>query len=132
MKDVGEFDKRNKEYKEKFDRRKIIQDSVFSEEPTIFDIGGHKGQSINYLKELFPGAIIYSFEPDPDSFKILSKKQSRCIKVFNLAISDKVGHASFYKNKIILCGAMPHCQRQQRFRGTRRPVFGKYARDRSA
>ncbi len=100
MKDVGEFDKRNEEYVRKFDRGKIIQNSVISERPTIFDIGGHKGQSINYLTELFPSSIIYSFEPDPDSFKVISKKKSDQIKVFNYAISDKVGHASFFKNRI--------------------------------
>jgi FkbM family methyltransferase len=100
MKDVGEFDKRNEEYTVKFSRSKIIKDSVISDIPTILDIGGHEGQSINYLIELFPSSKIYSFEPDPDSFKVLSKKQSDHIKVFNLAISDKVGHASFFKNKI--------------------------------
>ena len=100
MKDVGEFDKRNREFNVKFSRDKIIRNSVVIDVPTIFDVGGHKGQSIDYLIGLFPDSKIYSFEPDPDSFKILHKKQSCNVQTFNLAISDKVGSAKFFRNNI--------------------------------
>ena len=100
MKDVGTFDKRNSEFDEKFSRDKIIKDSVGMEYPMIFDIGGHKGQSIDYFLDLFPNAKIYSFEPDPDSFEILSGKQSNNVKVFNIAVSDKIGSATFFRNNI--------------------------------
>jgi len=100
MRDVGEFDKRNDKFYLKFNRNKIIQDSVASNCPTIFDVGAHHGESISYLKELFPDSQIYSFEPDPDSFRILVENQGNKAKVFNLAISDGDGSASFYRNDI--------------------------------
>ncbi len=100
MKDVGEFDKRNIEFDSAFNRDKIIQNSVAAKIPIIFDIGAHHGQSIDYLKDMFPNCKIYSFEPDPDSFKVLSNKESDHVKVFNIAVSNKVGEASFFKNSI--------------------------------
>jgi FkbM family methyltransferase len=100
MKDVGEFDKRNIEFEEKFDREIIIKKTINVSNPTIFDIGGHIGQSIDYLKRIFPNSNMYSFEPDPDSFKELQKKNSKSVKVFNIAISDKEGKVIFFKNNI--------------------------------
>ena len=75
MKDVGEFDKRNEAFSKKFNRDKIIQNSITSTKPIIFDVGAHHGESIDYLVGLFDSARVYSFEPDPESFKILSKKK---------------------------------------------------------
>ena len=100
MKDVGEFYKRNSEFESKFNREMIIKNSISTKKPTVFDVGGHKGQSINYLKELFPNCSIYSFEPDPDSFVALQKKESNLVKVFNMAISNKIGKVKFFKNII--------------------------------
>ena len=100
MKNVGEFEIRNSVFNEKFNRELIIQSSVHSEEPVIFDIGAHHGQSIEYLRGIFPSSIIYSFEPDPDSFKVLIKKESANNKLFNIALSDTTGEIIFYKNKI--------------------------------
>lgn len=37
-------------------------------EPKIFDIGAHNGQSIDRFRALFPDSEIYSFEPDEISF----------------------------------------------------------------
>jgi len=100
MKNVGEFDKRNEEFNSKYSRDKIIKSSVSSVTPIIFDIGAHHGQSIDYLTKLFSKCLIYSFEPDPDSFKVLCKKESNTVKIFNLAISNNNGNINFYKNKI--------------------------------
>jgi len=52
------------------------------------------------LKSLFSQAKIFSFEPDPESFDILSKKDVGNVEFFNLAISDEVGTAKFYRNRI--------------------------------
>ena len=100
MKDVGEFEQRNKEFDNKFDRDKIIKSIAASDDPVIFDIGAHHGESIDYLRGLFPFSVIHSFEPDPDSFSILSHKQSTNNKLYNLAISDISGPSVFYRNKI--------------------------------
>jgi len=100
MKNVGAFEKRNEEFNLKFSRDEIIKAAVSSAAPTIFDIGAHHGESIEYLKSLFSQAKIFSFEPDPESFDILSKKDVGNVEFFNLAISDEVGTAKFYRNRI--------------------------------
>jgi FkbM family methyltransferase len=100
MKDVGEFEKRNKEFDLKFSREIIIKKSVQSDKPIIFDIGAHHGESIDYLTSIFPVAEIFSFEPDPESFNILSKKNLNNAKIYNLALTDKTGVSNFYRNKI--------------------------------
>jgi FkbM family methyltransferase len=100
MKDVGDFEKRNKEFDSNFSRDKIIKSIIDSEAPVIFDIGAHHGESIDYLRKFFPKGTIYSFEPDPDSFSILSNKKSSTNKLYNLALSDRSGSSIFYRNKI--------------------------------
>lgn len=101
MKDVGEFDKRNEEFSKKFNRDTIIQNSITSDKPIIFDVGAHHGESIEYLVGLFASAKVYSFEPDPESFKVLSKKKDLSnVSFFNLALSNKVGNISFFRNRI--------------------------------
>ena len=72
MEDVGESNNRNEEFKNKFNRDTIIKNLVKINKPTILDIGAHHGQSVKYFKKLFPNSFIHSFEPDPDSFLILS------------------------------------------------------------
>jgi len=100
MKDVGDFDKRNSEFESKFNREIILQNSIRTSKPVIIDVGGHKGQSIDYLTKLFPDCTIYSFEPDPDSFMILQKKESNAVRVYNMAVSNKNGKLRFFKNSI--------------------------------
>lgn len=73
---------------------------VKADQPVIFDVGAHYGESVVYLKKLFPKALIHSFEPDPDSFDILSASVLEGVSYFNMAFSDVDGTASFYRNKI--------------------------------
>jgi FkbM family methyltransferase len=100
MKDVGESNKRNENYNKIFNRERLIQHLVSNKYPIIFDIGAHNGQSVQYLKKLFPKSIIYSFEPDPESFDVLSSKNIDGVNYYNEAISDFDGCATFYRNKI--------------------------------
>ena len=100
MKSVGEFEQRNDEFDKKFNRDLIIQSCVKNEKPLIFDIGAHHGQSIKYLERIFKSPVIYSFEPNPESFKILSKNSSKNNKIFNFAFSNMVGESHFFQNKI--------------------------------
>jgi FkbM family methyltransferase len=100
MENVGQSKSRNKEFQEKFNRDGLFRQIVRADKPVIFDVGAHYGESVNYLKMLFPNSLIYSFEPDPDSFDILSNSVIEGVSYFNLAISDVDGTASFYRNKI--------------------------------
>lgn len=100
MENVGQAKLRNKEFQEKFNREGLFRHVVKAEKPVIFDVGAHHGESVTFLKTLFPNALIYSFEPDPDSFEVLSTSVIEGVSCFNLAISDVDGVASFYRNKI--------------------------------
>ena len=100
MENVGQAKLRNKEFQKKFSRGTLLKHIVLAPEPVIFDVGAHHGESVAYLKPLFPKASIYSFEPDPGSFDVLSAAAIEGVSYFNLAISDADGTASFYRNKI--------------------------------
>lgn len=100
MENVGQSKLRNKEFQEKFSREGLLRHVVKAEKPFIFDVGAHHGESVVYLKTLFPNASIHSFEPDPDSFDVLSASAIEGVSYFNLALSDADGMASFYRNKI--------------------------------
>lgn len=100
MKNVGQSESRNKQFREKFSRERLLQHVVTASEPVIFDVGAHYGESVAYLKSLFPKASVYSFEPDPGSFDVLSVSVIEGVSYFNLALSDADGTASFYRNNI--------------------------------
>lgn len=100
MENVGESKSRNGEFKGKFTREKLLHQILKNEQPKIFDIGAHHGESVVFLKKVFPDAIIYSFEPDPESYSILSGTQIDGVLYFNLAFSDLDGETNFYRNKI--------------------------------
>ncbi len=100
MENVGQSKSRNKEFQERFNSELLLQYLVTAADPVIFDVGAHHGESVVYLKKLFPNASVYSFEPDPDSFKVLSGAAIEGVSYFNFAISDTDGEASFYRNMI--------------------------------
>lgn len=100
MENVGQSKSRNEEFRERFSRERLLQYVIASAEPVIFDVGAHHGESVAYLKSLFPKASIYSFEPDPDSFGVLSASVMEGVSYYNLALSDLDGTVSFYRNKI--------------------------------
>lgn len=100
MENIGQSRYRNKEFKEKFNRGRLLQNVTEKNDPIIFDIGAHHGESVVYFKKYFPAATIFSFEPDSDSFSILSSKDINRVSYFNLALSNKDGTESFYRNKI--------------------------------
>ncbi len=100
MENVGQSKQRNTKYKDKFNRERLLQELTVNSKPLIFDIGAHHGESVNYFKNILPDANIYSFEPDPDSFSILTSKNVKEVLYFNLALSDKDGKETFYRNNI--------------------------------
>ncbi|OAI44847.1 hypothetical protein AYO42_00600 [Rhizomicrobium sp. SCGC AG-212-E05] len=63
----------------------------------FFDIGAHTGETIQAVLARFEGARIFSFEAHPTTFAELQKNvtDSRA-RIFPLAISDRVGNATFF------------------------------------
>ncbi len=68
--------------------------------PIIFDIGSNIGITVLFFKKLYPDSIIYSFEPDPDTFTFLKTniKNNHLKNVFlhNAGMSNMSGTAVFY------------------------------------
>ncbi len=80
--------------------QKDILDKV--EVKTIFDVGANKGQTVKEYRQLFPAAMIYSFEPFDDAFEILQSKyrDDPKVKAFKLAIAEAPGSRSFNVNEL--------------------------------
>ena len=72
------------------------------DKPVIFDIGAHRGETMNEYRSRFPDAMIYCFEPFPESREFLKKKvgTDSSTKIIPFAIADKPGQRSFYVNAI--------------------------------
>lgn len=75
---------------------KIIKTKT--EPKVILDIGSLNGIESIFLSEFFPNAKIFTFEPNPESFKIVKflTNNYQNIKVFNLAASNKNKKNKFY------------------------------------
>lgn len=96
----GETDKRNQEYLKKYDEKDFFSSLIKSETPIIFDVGAHRGESVQFFSDIFEDATIYSFEPDPDNFRHLTNscKDVSCVSnIFNLALGAKSGDVQFFR-----------------------------------
>jgi FkbM family methyltransferase len=83
-----------------FNRQKEIMDRIgTSDSPCIFDVGGNIGQSIRAYREMWPQAVITSFEPQPDCFAEIQKHfgGQQGVSFECLALADTVGTLPFYK-----------------------------------
>ena len=99
---------------EKFVREKILKKYI-GENPVFFDVGSNIGEYSFALKNEFPDSKIYSFEPNPSSYKkIVLKAKEKDILFFRTGLSSTCGtgliydyekdtwnqHASIYKEVI--------------------------------
>lgn len=66
---------------------------------TIFDVGANIGNYTKILRETFPKALIYSFEPSQKTFAILRERFPSEPHTVNIGFSDKSGKISLYTNK---------------------------------
>jgi FkbM family methyltransferase len=66
----------------------------------VFDVGAHVGQTAERFAAALPRARIYSFEPEPSSFRQLRKVSGRIrrIEATNAAVGDTDGDRSFFVN----------------------------------
>lgn len=78
---------------------------------TVLDIGANIGQSARFYRQIFPKALIYSFEPLMVAFKVLNEwalRQDGKARAFNIALGDKDGmitmkeHVDFSPSSSIL------------------------------
>lgn len=68
---------------------------------TVIDVGGSHGQFAREAFRVFPGAVIYSFEPIPECYEELQTlAQSHPeLKPFRLALSDEPGESRFFVSR---------------------------------
>src|SRR5712692_7094183 len=61
--------------------------------PVIFDVGAHIGETSVKYKGLFPGCLVYAFEPFDGSFMQLAARAGGLpgIHAFNIALSRNSG-----------------------------------------
>ena len=66
----------------------------------IWEIGSRDGQDAQAILRVFPLAKIQSFEPNPDTFKMVEEVSTNSfgkINAINLALSDSDGEITFHK-----------------------------------
>lgn len=103
----GTSDERNIEYDNKYTREKFYKEIVKNENPVIFDVGAHKGESVIFFKSIFETSKIYSFEPSKINFiDLVSVSKKYDSIAYNLAISDKSGVSDFYTQEITHLGGL--------------------------
>jgi FkbM family methyltransferase len=93
----GESDVRNNDYYENFTPEKFFQLLIPQKNPLIIDIGAHTGESVEFFSSIYPGADIYSVEPDPDNYKKLLACMPNKKRALNLAVGSKSGVAKFFQ-----------------------------------
>lgn len=108
---IGESDERNKEYQSLFNEVEFFRKLIKTKEPIIFDVGAHRGESVKYFKEIWPNSKIYSFEPDPESFEILSQYKDLA-SMHNLAMSNSSGMQVFYRQTISSLNSLSKVNKQ--------------------
>lgn len=71
--------------------------------PIIIEAGAFDGTDSKIMADLIPGAIIHSFEPDPENYLKMQKnvKNKPNIFCYPLALSDTVGILQFYRSNNI-------------------------------
>ena len=77
-----------------------MQQLCTDDNPVIFDVGAHYGETALKFRKAFPDAKIYSFEPFPDSFTVLQEKVSHDTNTaaFNYGLSNVNDELEFNSN----------------------------------
>jgi FkbM family methyltransferase len=67
---------------------------------TFIDIGAYIGEYVEFAQRLFPGAVIYAFEPLKDGFAALKRKEARVpgLTAFNYALGDEETTTQIYRS----------------------------------
>jgi FkbM family methyltransferase len=70
--------------------------------PEIVDCGSNIGMATLFFKKIFPECRITAFEPEPETFGILSRNIAmnglKDVKAYNFAVSNEEGEISFYSD----------------------------------
>ncbi len=82
---------------EEFLIQQVLPKLIISECPVLIDVGANIGQYSLALRESFPTANIYSFEPNPAAFEVLiHATRDKNIACQKLGLSSMTGHQKMY------------------------------------
>ena len=98
-----------------------------SRKKIIFDIGAHKGQSIERFKKIFNKYLIYSFEPNPYLFIELKKNyfNDKNVILFNVGLSNNRSTQNFHIYKHDKISSFIPADKKSKFYLGRSFSFGK-------
>lgn len=74
---------------------------ITSENPVLFDVGGHVGEYSKLFLRRFPKGNSVLFEPSAAHMEIARKALPDRVKFFNVALSEREGSATLYKDRQI-------------------------------
>jgi FkbM family methyltransferase len=96
--EYASFRDRNREA-ETWDEDAVLKSLITLSEPFVVDVGAYSGTSAVRFRNLFPGARLVCFEPNPEVHAELLVTKGALggdITVFDKAVSDVDGHATFF------------------------------------
>lgn len=102
-------------------QQKLIRELNISN-PTIFDVGAHRGETYRSYRNLFPEASIYCFEPFPESAGNISKslENDNKLHVITKAVDKSVGTKDFYINQFAAANSLlPRPENERRYYPTK-------------
>ena len=85
--------------------KKFIKKNIHLTNPTIFDIGAHKGKLSKMFHEVYEDSSIYCFEPNIFLHKYI-EKVSQNIKIYDYAAGDQSEEKEFSLNNIDLTSSL--------------------------
>lgn len=74
----------------------FLKRHIKSENPVLFDVGANLGDYSQLLSTNFHNAKIHTFEPNPNTFKLLAAKQIANATVINQGIGAVIGKLDLY------------------------------------
>jgi len=69
---------------------------INTNKPVFYDVGGNKGDYTLMLKNSFPNSIITTFEPNPNTFKVLKKTTDSKSTIVNKGVGEKKGKLELF------------------------------------
>ena len=76
--------------------------------PVCFDVGAHRGETIQSMMTYFPNAIIHAFEPDPENFTALQTAVANFpqARLHRLALGDRQQETKLIKTQFSMSNSL--------------------------
>jgi FkbM family methyltransferase len=82
-------------------KKKFIEFLATQKINTLIDVGASHGNFIELVRSVNPSCDVFAFEPLPNAYKVLINKfqNDHSVKLYNLAIGNKIGEIQFFENE---------------------------------